>query len=199
MPRLATVDALKLYLDKRTAGDDPFLSSLLEAAENFAERYTGRRFSPDPALSSGGADDAPPVTRTLVPLTGASLIRVPDVRAITGVSYGGTALAAEDYQLEGPPGEPATHMALDWSLLTYVGELPGQLVITGRFGFNPTPALIKDGVLAHAARMYKERDAAYADVVTTDMEGGSLQYLRTLPARVKAAYDSYKVHRVAFV
>jgi hypothetical protein len=200
MPRLATVEELMAYLDLTAEKvDGGLLETVLEGAEAFAEAYAGRRFSPDPALVSG-ADSAPAVAKTFtMPWTTESL-RIPDLRVATLVTSDGGALTeGYGYEIDSTDAEPATRMRLIASSYSaFQIKSFRTVVITGRWGFNPTPSDVKDAVLTLAARRWRERDAAYADRITF-AEGGSLDYLRQLPASVSAILNLYRPPRVGLV
>ncbi len=205
MPRLATVDELKAYLNERSVESDDLLAGILGGAEAFAERYCRRRFSPDPPLDSNGDDTGTPVTKILS-TRGRSVIRVRDLRSGT-LTLGGLLLnSAFDYEFGyAMEGEPATHLFLMPRISTYFARAPSMfgafvndLTITGRWGWSPTPDDVKDGVLTIAARKFRERSANWGDTVTFP-EGGAISYFRLMPASVKAAFDSYRVANLALV
>lgn len=175
---------------------------ILDSMERFAENYTGRRFSPDPPLVNG-EDTASPVQKAFVVARNQNVVRIPDLRATTSVSLGGTALDEwVGYQFDAG-AEPAQSIYLAITPygiggVSYFGTatLANQLLITGRWGFNPVPPDVKDCVLALAARRAKERKSAWSDSVAMP-DGSVLSYFRQLPASVQGALDLYKAPRVA--
>lgn len=192
MARLTTIEALRAYTGVQGAGKEAALQAALDGAEAFAERYTGRRFAPEPALVNGG-DTANPVTKTFS-VRRPGPVRVPDLRVAVGVSFNGG--VAEYDPLDATDDDPSTDIYLDYGLTLH--QPPGQLSIEGRWGFLVTPPDVTDAVLALASRRYHERLAAFSDAVQTP-EGGVLSYFRSLPASVKGVLDSYRTPRVALV
>lgn len=204
MPRLATVDELKAYLGSGVTGDPgSMFANVLEGTEAFAERYTGRRFSPDPALVQGPVggdptDTGSPVTKTFKVEAGQRTVRIPDLRVLLSATLAGAALLdGYDFSLGTYSDEsPATHLFIGQPLTYDPLKMESDLVITGRWGFLSTPPDVKDAVLAMAARRYRERDASYADTVSAP-DGGILAYFRGVPERVKAVLDTYRLPRLA--
>lgn len=182
--------------------DGALLETVLDGAEAFAEAYTGRHFAADPVLIDG-ADTGTPVAKTFTMPWNSTSLRIPDLRVATSVTSDGTTLTeGYGYEIDSTDAEPATRLRiLNW---TPYSTSPFQIksfrtvVITGRWGFSPTPPDVKDAVLTLAARRWRERDAAYADRITF-AEGGSLDYLRQLPASVAAILNLYRPPRVGLV
>ncbi len=197
MPRLATLAQLRGHLASKVGPDqDSVLTVMLESAESFVERFCGRRFSPDPELV-GGEDLAPSVEKTVMVTPEDRLVRIPDVREVVSISLGGMALNPSDYKLGNySAASPANQIELLQTAVPSLTQPETELTITGRFGFNPTPADIVDAVLTIAARRYRERDAVFSDSLQTS-EGGLLTYFRSLPSNIQLILRSYKMPRLA--
>lgn len=196
MSAIATLEEVKLYIDDQGIVDvkhDPFLQMLLDAAEDSVARYTRRRLWPEPALVDG-VDSAAPVPYTVHvgrPNGGLrSVVKVPDLREVTSISLGGGPLSAtNNFYLMGRE-RPVTRLKLLPSISFAAGGLGAgyrtwdELVITGRWGFNPPPPAAKDAVLTLVARGFAERRASYGDTVENS-DGAAVSYFRELPGRVK--------------
>jgi hypothetical protein len=63
--------------------------------------------------------------------------------------------------------------------------------VTYKGGFNPLPDDIVLATTVMAARMYKERQSGYSDVIATDADG-TAQYRRAMPADVYALIQEWK-------
>jgi hypothetical protein len=200
---LATTEELQRYLDLSDEGevDGALLGILLESASVVVARYTGRTFEPEPK------DDGDPMVLKTFPLRHATprrlwdgtrglAVPVPDLREVGLVSVAGSTVAEGEYEHDATDDEPARELVLH----TTFASIPrgAQLQVSGRWGFAKVPADVRDVALLIAARAYREKDAAFADSVST-MEGGGLSYTRTLPARARMVLDSYRTPRVAFV
>lgn len=180
---LASVVELRSYLRAGEDGglgvagsrelDNTFLEMLLRSASTRAERYTGRRFSPDPA------DDQPVVARTIAPVF-ARGIAIPDARYIEQVTADGTILDPSEYRTI---GAPATILRVDC--------YPKSVTITGRFGFATVPDDVRSAVLMMAARAFHDAQARLGDRVS-DPDGGVVSYFRQLPVEAKGILDSYR-------
>jgi hypothetical protein len=199
---IATLAQLKAYLDLQLADAqrDVYLQSLLDGMTVRVERYTGRRFAPDPALVAGDppTDTAAPVTKTLHPerTTGRDIwpsqysrvVRIPDVREIDSVVLDGTTVDPDDYTLRG--SDP---LGLDppyWQIkLESYGR---ELQITGRFGFWPVPDDVTDAFLTACARRYHERKASFADQVQAG-DGSLTNYFKQFPAFVLSTLNDYRL------
>jgi hypothetical protein len=190
-------DALAYGNLNETKLDGQMFEGLLEAAEDFVEVYCGRRFSPDPPLASDGSDTLTPVAKTFNMSPSQAVVRVPDLRVPVSVTLNGSTVMALTPSSASGGGywldsydTPATRLYVSWP--TWLTQLPyGQLIVTGRWGFLDAPAPVKQAVSALTMRMYRERDAAWADSVATP-DGSVLSYFRQLPASIAGSLDLYK-------
>jgi hypothetical protein len=207
VPAIASVDELMAYLD--VGGSNPArvnntaLTLSLESAERWVENYTGRLFRPDPALVSG-VDSAPPVLKTFNWDTrGYGWLRIPDLRSATGVSIDGIVFEeGSDYIFDIAPAfeEPYTMIRFPFFSTTtnpYTASVVPLVAITGRWGFWPAPADVKDAVLSLAARQYRRRDAMFSDIV--DVGTGIYEYRAGIPAHIREILKGYKMPLVALV
>lgn len=200
---LASVAELKGYLDITKTGQDLLLQSLLDAVSARIESYTGRSFTQDPPPDSLGGDTLAPVTRDVFPMRSTGgwtptaynlLVQIPDARQITMVAIEGTpitnwvAVGQPPFRTLNVPDLLYRYFQPNYLQLTQLGP---KITITGRFGFVPPPADIKDAALMMVARRYRERDASYGDAVQTP-DGGVVNYFRQFPASVQATLDAYR-------
>lgn len=199
MPRLATAEQLREHLASQVKAEDaPILTVVLESAESFVERFCGRRFSPDPELVSG-EDIAPSIEKAVIVSPEDRLVRIPDLRELVGLTLGGLTLDSSDFKLGNySPDSPANQIELLQTAAPSLSSPETELIMKGRFGFNPTPPDIVDAVLTIAARRYRERDAAFSDTLQM-AEGGLLTYFRSLPSNVQLILRSYKLPRIAVI
>lgn len=202
MPRIATIDDLRRYLDH--VGDeervDPQnLIDALDSAESWVEMYTGRQFSPEPAFVAG-VDSAAAVEKTFA-VRSSGWIRIPDLRTVESIDAGGSDLEEWiDYELDYSSVEPhITIKLLHASPLSNPFAVSNvvHLTIVGRWGWAVPPPHVKDAVLALAARQYRRRDAMFADVV--DRGTIAFEYRSGVPNFITAFLDPLKVPRVAVV
>jgi hypothetical protein len=190
--------------------DGALLEILLDAAEDFVARYTRRHFVPEPALADDGSDTLDPVTKSFYITRGRKTLRIPDLRVATTVKLNGSALVTDiGYQIDSY-GEPATSLTLvvpygyaNNAMGVYVAPLTnpygnGVVAITGRWGWNPAPLVIKHAVLALTMRMYRERDANWSDSVALP-DGSVLSYFRQLPASVQGALNLLRTPNITLV
>lgn len=267
--QLVSLADAKAYLNITKTANDAFLEALIDSHSLFVQSYTGRSFTPNPALVqqasttiavpavagsgsiqvasaagivppayaqvstvAGATDtvavtavnattltlaapldhphitgdpvvivaDTNPVVTVTVPANYRRNIAIPDARTVTSVTLDGQALSSNGYQLIGGGGSgAATDLTLTPLGPVTQGWLPtlGQtLAITGRFGIWPVPPDIKDAVLLMVSRAYRERDAAYGDVIQMQ-DGGVVNYFRQMPLRARAILDSYRILGVA--
>jgi hypothetical protein len=204
-------DALAYGNLDETTLDGQMFDALLDAAEVFVERYCGRRFSPDPALAADGSDTLAPVSKSFAVSAGQASVRIPDLRVATTVTLNGMAITQADpyggggYTLDNYQ-DPATRVYLmapsglmGGSTLGTLWRGPGKLTITGRWGFAESPEPIALAVKALTMRMYRERDAAWADSVATP-DGSVLSYFRQLPSSIQGLLQMYRSGpKIAFV
>lgn len=210
--RLATIAELGAELDiTNYASHTAIFTTELLAAQGIVERYCQRRFSPvlTPDDGSGGAVDAN-IAKTFT-VGSSKFVRVPDLRTVSSIVLNGATLDATTYDLGYRSDDmPTTFIELGWgntrlpTALTFgkvsaIGGLnPRNLVVTGKWGFASCPSDVKHAVLVLAARMYKQRQASFADTVMLD-NGSMIAYLKQLSPEVKLALDSYRVSRSAVV
>lgn len=197
MSRFATLDQLRSHLGSKVGPEaDPVLSVMLESAGSFVERFTGRRFTPDPELVEG-EDTAPAIEKSVIVTPQDRLVRIPDFREVISVTLGGMTLNPANYMLGNySAGSPANQIELLQTAVPSLTQAETKLTLKGRFGFNPVPPDIIDAVLTIAARRYRERDASFSDSLQTS-EGGMLTYFRSLPSNVQLILRSYKLPRIA--
>lgn len=216
MGRIASTEELTKYIGVRDPSkvDGELLGVILAGAEQFVMTFTGRQFYAEPALV-GGADTAPPVTKTITVRRSQRYVRIPDLRVATSVTLDNAAIGAgTGYDIADTFTEPATRIKLlnyspytagwapnPWSPYSY-----STVQITGRWGFITTtsngtlgpPDDVKDAVLTLAARRWRERDAAWSDAVQSQ-EGAVFQYFRTMPESVRQVLLMYRPFNFALV
>lgn len=199
MPRLATLEQLRNHLATKVGAEmDSVLSVMLESAESFVERYCGRRFSPDPELIEG-EDIAPSIEKTVIVTPQDRLVRIPDLREVVSITLGGMVLNPSAYKLGNySASSPTTQIELLQTAVPSLTNPETELVIKGRFGFNPTPPDIVDAALTVAARRYRERDASWSDNLQLS-EGGLLTYFKSLPGNTQLILRSYKLPRIGVI
>lgn len=185
---------------ERLAGKVTVMNLMLDGCEQQVEKYTGRFFSPTPALDGDGGDTGTPVAKTFK--VRKATVRIPDLRTATSVTLDGATLTeGSGYDIE-DYGEPATHIKLlTWTPYTWQLTAYSQLTITGRWGFNPTPADIKDATYRMAGRFYREREAMWSDSMETPDGTGFLfrsSWIETMPKSVRGVLDMYALPRVGF-
>lgn len=204
---LATVEELEQHLNTRETGQErELLELLLAGATDAVHRHRSRRLftswpaEPVPTEEEPDPERPDPVTIT-VPTYGSRFVRVPDVRELESITGDGTDLVLSTADLATVPNEPwwPSSTAGRFRLYNRPGEpahaimlssIPAELVLTGRFGFHPTPPKVHEIVLSWAARVYHERNSRQADGYT-DPEGGAWSYFRQIPASIGSALDAY--------
>lgn len=172
--------------------DGQMFEGLLDAAEVFVEDYTGRRFSPDPSLAlDDNTDSLPAVTKLFGVGSGQAVVRVPDLRVVESVLLNGSPLSAATagggYRLGATGTSPALRIYLTWPS---GASTAGILAVTGRWGWLVPPEPVKHVVKALTMRMYREREAAWADSVAMP-DGSVLSYFRQLPASIQGFLRLY--------
>lgn len=205
-PPIATLDELKAQLDVARTDDDVPMQAALDGVCQRVENYTGRRFRPDPPLTSENpdADTQPAVTRKVrlprhhwrrwlrypdweYPRT--LKVDIPDAREIDSIV--GTQVTFTGFEpLDDPPYRRVELYGVQYPFQSPVTQLP-ELTVTGRFGIYPAPADLKDAVLFMAARRWKERDAVYGDTVQFPDGGPVVSYFRQFPPAVQATLELY--------
>jgi hypothetical protein len=169
---------------------------MIGGVERMTERYARRRFSPDPGLTEAGEDINPVITKRIA-TRGLMDVRIPDLRELVTITLGGNTLVEDDgYSLiRREDGDPAHAIEFSDFAGSYWLNVPGEadLVITGRWGFNPTPDDIKHFVCSLVARQYKKREANFADMIQTGPEGSIFRYMRALPEELRMIIDSYRI------
>lgn len=188
VPSSLSLDVLKRRLEITRANNDDDLGLMLRGVIAFAAgpTATNRQLTPLVATTYTGR------VRN-------GRIRVPDARTVTAVTVGGVAVTV--YELTSDHGY-ITHVVIDpdASLPTgWASEWPignrSRLVasVTGTFGMDPIPDDLADAIYTHAARNWKEKEAMYADQVALDEGGAVVNYFRSMPPRVKAVYEDYRM------
>lgn len=172
------------------------VEGLVATAEEFVERYCGRRFSPDPPLDADGEDTADPVTKNFTVSAGETVVRIPDLRlpalqvALNGQTmFEQVSAYSSGYRFATYADEPTNRIYIDYP--TWYGQVPGLLSITGRWGWLDAPEPVKHAVMALTMRMFRERDAAWADSVASP-DGSVLSYFRQMPASIQGGLDLYR-------
>ena len=195
MARIATIQEMAPYAGIVDMGkaDDQFMQLLLDGAELFFERTTGRLFSPLPELVNE-VDTAAPVIKKFS-ARGRRLINIPDLRTATAVTLDGAALVEDSGYYFDAYVEPATQ----FSLVSYPASgSRGELAITGRWGWNPSPPDAKSAIITLAARIYKKKDTLWSDTIQT-AEGAVFFFSRNMPEEVEAVWRSYRTPNFAIV
>ncbi len=220
MGRLVDIEDVKDAAGVQRGDDDVLIERLISAAEVRVERWTGRRFSPEPALTgTPPADTSPAITKDIKVTSGAR-VRVPDLRSVVSVTYGGLGLQPDTgYVLEDSGGFtyadadgnfhdfPATHLRMypgvgfqpNFDVVRGIAGWQPHIIITGKWGFYPCPEDVVDAVRTMVARAYKRKDANYADQVSAGVESVSLNYFRKLPQEVTDTLAYYRPPRLALV
>lgn len=175
------------------------LGRMCDGAAGIIRRVSEREFYPTPALVNG-ADTAPAVPRSYA-ARGRRRIRVRDLRSATSVVLDGITLTP-DYTYDlgtGLEDEPATWITLN-TLSAYVAIRPAftsTLVITGRWGFNPTPPEVVDAACQMVAKAWKKSQANWADQMMA-ADGAMFAYFNQLPDQVRLAVLGYKPLNLGF-
>jgi hypothetical protein len=193
------IDYLDFTQENLARAREAQLMRFLLAAQKTAERYTRRRFSPDPPLADDGSDTNPMVTKRFAVTSWDDSIRITDCRVTPEplVLLDNVALVEGSFGFEpDSEEEPATYVRLaERPLFSAQG---GVLSVTGRFGWNPISDDLIDAVYTLAARRYRERQSNHADSVQLP-EGLTLAYFRQLPASVQATFDFLRVPHFAVI
>jgi hypothetical protein len=195
---LATLADLKSLLGftQTDVPRDALLTRYLNSASLQIERYTGRNFTPNPALVSG-SDTAADAT-LVVDARYQTRLALPDARVVTSLTLDGRTIVAGSYQLDTDP-LTGTSTFIDLNPTAPLSGYPVSpvtpagltLSIVGRFGIWPVPDDIVDACLTIAARRYQARTASWGDAVQTP-DGGVVNYFRTLPAEIQSILDGYR-------
>jgi len=193
LPPGVTLEQASAYLGApRAAGGDTLVRSLLGSVCAFAGRYTSRQLAP---LTADHVD---------VRTQGRRWVRVPDARQVTAVVADGAPVA--DWEEIRAGGDTIVHIvvpravsggALLYPFARLAPQGPQKVTVTGQFGFQAVPEDLADAIYTHTARNYRERDASYGDQVNLG-DGGSIAFFRSMPPRVRAVYDSYRVFSDTF-
>jgi len=201
---IATLDELKVNLGHTSSADDVMLEGILAGVETRVASYTGRSFEPSPQLAGDDTDTLPPVTETVLlrtrpcdwwippasynaPVT----VDIPDARQVTGVLAQGEAISG--WELVRQPGRPVFERIKLFDPNIDVRQFTSipSIQLTGRFGWWPAPADLKDAVLIMASRRFYERAARYGDSVMLQ-DGATVNYFRQFSPSVQATLDSYR-------
>lgn len=199
MNSIATVEELSAAIPLRDIGkaDPGELQRTIDAAVALCERYTGRKFSPDPPLDSDGEDTGTPVARHF-PARGRTRIRIPDLRSATSVTLDGVSLTRDiGFYLDTFDGYTARRIVMLSGFTTVGSFSSGDLKITGRWGMLQCPEEIKDSIIEHAARRWRQRDARWSDQVVAGE--GSFTYFRGIGQTVKEVWDLYREPNLAVI
>jgi hypothetical protein len=201
--RLATLGELKAFLDITGSDKDLLLARYLRSAEGICERFARRRFSP------WGEDDADVTWSTTT--YGKRSVRVPDLRTVTSMTLADSVLTEDDYDLgwRRDPTHPTWLLTFDyngaparmWGKVPRIGAgyEKNDLVIVGKFGFAECPDDVQLAVLASAARMWRRRDAAFADTVISAQTGDASIYREAMPPESRAVLKTYRPPNMAVV
>lgn len=187
---IASTDDLRLFLDVRDSVSEELLQTILDAATDLCQQFTGRVFEPT-------GTPGEPVSMTFSS-EGQGFVTIPDLRQAITVTFEGSLVPEFNgtdpgYILEGEA--PYTEIWLEGVPFARTVHR-NDLVIEGVWGHDPIPPAIKDAVLVLASRAYRERDASYADSVVS-AEGGILSYFRNLPPRVQATFEQFRLPVIA--
>lgn len=183
-------------------------TTLVKGASRFIANRSGRSFVPEPALvGEPGSDSGAPITKTFrVPRSGS--VRIPDLRALTSVSFGGLALSADAFELVRVPTDEYPAVFIDvldaptgmsaYNLVTPQFRGP-TVAITGRWGIWPVPEDVQVATAMLAARMFARKDARYADQVQAGIESAGFSYYKSLPDDIRAPIEMLRVRKVALI
>lgn len=201
LPPDLTLAGLKSRMEKKLAKDDEVLGAYLEAAFDQAQAPwpdgCGRLLRPDPPIVNTGTEEAPvwadsgdPVVHTFKP-GGRRRVMLPDARSLVegAVLVDGTAVPAGSATTDGY--ELLMHKGVYVQLSVPTGTY-GEVSVTGKFGFYPLPATLREAIYALANRYWLERAALQSDTVAVGEGAAPLTYLRQLPPRVRVAFSAYK-------
>lgn len=197
MARIATIQELAplVAIHDRAKMDEDVLNLFLDGAESFAERWTGRTFSPDPPLDDDGNDTLPDVAKSFSARNKTRLIRVPDLRSASSVTLDGSVLVRDTSFYFDSYVEPALFLEL---ATRFTGSGRGELVVTGRWGPLEVDPDIKMAVLTLAARGYARKDANFSDVLNT-AAGAQMFWSANMPQEVAAVFTALRLPNLAFV
>lgn len=196
MARIAEVSELIPLVGAHDEGkvDTSTLGLFLDSAEKFAERWSGRTFSPDPPLDENGADTEAPVAKSFTTRGRSKLIRVPDLREVASATLDGSALVQNTSFYVDAFTEPAVFFEL---ASRFSGSGPGELVVTGRWGPLEVDPDVKLAVLTLAARGYKRRDANYSDVLQT-ASGAQMFWSTNMPEEIRQVFVNLRIPNLLF-
>lgn len=177
------LEEVREHLNVHSESKEQRLQLLIDSSVRIAELYIGRN------LTNVQFDSDPLVTRTFPVRRGRRTVRAGDVREISLLTVDGLTVSAADCTLWRHPNEDRDPV-LELTLPRCGAR---SIMITGRFGFGEFPAELKLAVLDLAARRWRERDAAFGDIVRlTQDEGGIVQYVKQLPASTRMVFDYYR-------
>jgi hypothetical protein len=161
----ATLDQLRQYLPAANAADANALADLLERASRAIDSYCHR---PPEAFVPAPAE---PKTRTLYG-GGVARLEAGELISLVSVVGPGGAVSAVYLRRALLRTDPATER------LTYEPwELGVPYAVTGRWGFEVTPADITEACLQLAVRWWRGKDEAFSGVV------GAIEFDRTIIER----------------
>lgn len=199
MGRIVSTQEVLDYADLQLAGrKGQAFEDVLIQVEALVERWTGRRFSPDPEFAADGTDTLPAVTKSFTVMPGQVVVRIPDLRDMTSITYAGlpmyaagTGLGTYGYRLdEGGDTFRRIYLVGSFSMLS-TGALANKIAITGRWGYYPPPEEIKLAVKFLTMRSWREREAAWADSIANP-DGSVLSYFREMPASVQGTLRMFR-------
>lgn len=175
--------------------------TILRGATRTVINRTRRNFTVEPAFDSDGMDTGDPVTKSFIVDTNGSA-RIPDLRALTSVVYGGQTVTSEAYELTPAPSDDYPFVFID--LLFNTGHISPyvtrpSVAITGRWGITPLPDDILVAICMLAARMFAKRDARWADQVQAGIESAAFNYYRNLPDEIKIPIEELRVQKIGLV
>jgi hypothetical protein len=191
MSQFATAVELRTYLDTSVSTGryaTTNLDFLLQAASDTLERATGR------VITSSASNTARTFTTH-----GRAIVTIPDLRAVSGITLGGSSLTVDEtYWLLPSPQAPDIYTGVQVRAFRNMGpnwylaypewfdrnldnyrwgssSLPNDLVVTGLWGWTTTPAPWKLATMALAGYFLKHGDALLAGAAQTP-EGAILDY-----------------------
>lgn len=191
-----TLAGLKSRLGIADTGSDVVLQSLVDAANDWIERYLGRAVAPltDTTISLDGSLAADDGRRLLCPFGIRSLATV-EVATQTGGAY--AVVPSTDYYLRPATwnrqaGAPATEIVLSEQSGHRFWPGLDTVRLTGQFGWAAVPADLAEVATTLAVRLWHARQTGQADLVGTDETGAPL-VSRHLSRRDYETLNSYRL------
>lgn len=184
---------LKTYLGVTLTTDDTLMATLIAAAQQAVDKYTGRVFE------YSGADTTRTFDAVEDVFKGNELMFKDDLYSITSIvtNANGTApitLAASDYFARPRTGPPYHSIVIANSssyFWTYTNDPQDGITITGKWAYSLTPpADVKLATLRLAGYYFRLKDSQVFDV-TSIPEQGVMMIPKGMPMDVKILLDPY--------